>query len=229
MTEKKKRRTWASLVGAATRRQLWAYLAAALWMAVTTPRVALYAATFEREGSRALGWAYALALDVGVLVCMRLTGNQFTERLAWAGYGVGVAAAALMNAAHVRPWERTGWDAVGAWTYTVAPLAAQSALGFVARAAMGGRRRVDADEEKKELRSKLREVRRELAVAEQEVKEVRAGRDLEPVTRASFDAFRASRDGEGEGMSTADWNRALRAAGMEYVSEGTLRGWLRED
>lgn len=207
------------------------YVIVGLLMAVTVGHVAEFTGSLEPGGNRWLGWPYAIAVDLAIAACAWLTTWATTSTWAWVGYVLFVGASGAMNVAHVRPWER-GADAIGAWIYAVFPTVAQALLGFLARDAGKFHRRRSESAEMADLRASLKTISAKAADYAQQVARLEAEldgpRDLLGTTRAAFDAFRATVNGQGAGLTAAQWNVELARAGMAPISESTLRAWIKE-
>lgn len=113
------------------RRRIPPALVIGLFMAVTVGHVAGYVAQFEHTGSEWLGWPYALAVDLAIVVCSYFTAWATTRAWAWVGYGAFVAASGIMNVAYVAPWQRPDWWA--AWVFALFPTAAVALAGLLYR------------------------------------------------------------------------------------------------
>lgn len=99
-----------------------------LFMIVTTFHVAFYAASFEKEGSAALSWPYAIGVDLAVIVCSFFTRWQTTKAPAWTGYFTFTLMSGAMNIGWIKP----GWD-IAAISYAVFPTIAIALLGWLFR------------------------------------------------------------------------------------------------
>ena len=102
-------------------------------MAVTVAHVASYAGSFEPDGWQTVGWFYALAVDASIAICAWLTRWKTTRGMAWVGFVAFTVMSGLLNVSHIKPWQYSGWEAVGAWAYSLFPTAAIALLGFLAR------------------------------------------------------------------------------------------------
>jgi len=114
------------------------YLAVALvigtFMSVTVGHVANYAGSFEANGWWWLGWPYAIAVDLAIVICAWLTRWKSTRLLAWTGYITFALASGAMNAAAIKPWTQVSIvESVFAWVYALFPTAAIVLLGLLAR------------------------------------------------------------------------------------------------
>lgn len=99
-----------------------------LFMVVTTFHVAFYAASFEKDGSTALSWPYALGVDLAIIACSFFTRWQITKAPAWTGYFVFTLMSGAMNIGWIKP----GWD-IAAISYAVFPTVAIALLGWLFR------------------------------------------------------------------------------------------------
>jgi hypothetical protein len=124
-----------------TRRFLPA-LVIGIFMLVTVGHVASYAGGFEPPGWAWLGWPYAIAVDLSIVVAAFFTQWKST-RLAWWLYAAFVVASGFLNVGAVKPWQRSGFDVASAWVYALFPTLALAGLGFLERDAAKLSRRRD--------------------------------------------------------------------------------------
>lgn len=97
------------------------------FMLVTVSHIANYAGSFEPDHFGWIGWPYAIAVEVSIIICAYFTKWVTTRRCAWTGYIIFVVASGLMNAGHIQP---TGPIA---WSYALFPTVAIGLLGFLYR------------------------------------------------------------------------------------------------
>ena len=113
-----------------TRRRITYAVIGAL-MAVTVGHVAAFTGSMEPQGWQWLGWLYALAVDLAIVMCGAFTRWKTTRAWAWSGYFAFIGASGALNIAAVQPWTQTLMWA--AWIYALFPTCAIALLGFLAR------------------------------------------------------------------------------------------------
>lgn len=114
-------------------RRLYPLLTIALFIAVTITHEATYASSFEQAGFRFIGWPYAIAINISILVTEFFLQWKTTRRWAWIGFGISTIGSGMMNVAYVQPWLRA--DAFFAWVYALLPTAIIVVLGFLSSGA----------------------------------------------------------------------------------------------
>ena len=145
------------------------------FMVVTIGHVANYAGSFEAPGWLWLGWPYALAVDVAIIICSYFTKWATTERWAWAGYLSFTLASGVMNAAAIQPWAKA--NPIPAWVYAEFPTVAIALLGFLYRSidklvASKERKHSESNEESSERKPRAKRRKPNASARRAQIKEL---------------------------------------------------------
>lgn len=103
-----------------------------LFIAVTITHEAYYAGSFEQEQYRLIGWSYAIAINLSILVTEYFTRWKTTRRWAWLAFCTATIGSGMMNIAYIRPWELVNVNSLFAWVYATLPTIIITLLGFLA-------------------------------------------------------------------------------------------------
>lgn len=102
-----------------------------LFIVVTISHEASYAGSFEKEGYEFVGWPYAIAMNLSILIAEYFTRWTTTRTWAWRAFYIVAIGSGLMNVAYIRPWELDGMDELFAWIYAILPTVIIIFLGFL--------------------------------------------------------------------------------------------------
>ncbi len=113
-------------------RRLFPYVAIILLMSVTISHEAKYAGSFEPPDLEYVGWPYAIAINLSIIISEFFVRWKTTRKWAWISFCVFTIMSGGMNSAWVRPWDLGGIDAFFAWSYALFPTLGIVSLGFLA-------------------------------------------------------------------------------------------------
>ena len=112
-------------------RRFWPLLIIILVVSVTITHEAEYAGTFEQDGLESIGWRYAIAINLAIVVGEFFTSWASTRQWAWAVFFVATVGSGLLNIAYVKPWNISNVDMWFAWIYAVLPTIIIVVTGFL--------------------------------------------------------------------------------------------------
>lgn len=112
-------------------RRVYPLLVILLIVLVTITHEATYAGSFESNGYEFIGWPYALAINLAIIVGEYFMQWKAARIAAWATFFLATFGSGALNIAYVRPWEYTGFDAAFAWVYALLPTIIIVCLGLL--------------------------------------------------------------------------------------------------
>lgn len=112
-------------------RRIWPLSVILLIVLVTITHEAKYAGDFEVIGLQFIGWFYAIAINMAIIVSEYFTQWKSTRKPAWIVFGIATVGSGALNIAYVKPWNNSGFDAVFAWIYSLLPTILIVFLGFL--------------------------------------------------------------------------------------------------
>ena len=112
-------------------RRLWPLFVIVMIVSVTITHEAEYAGTFEIEGLENIGWRYAIAINLAILVGEFFTSWSTTRKFAWSVFIASTVGSGALNIAYIKPWNSTGPDMAFAWIYALLPTILIVLLGFL--------------------------------------------------------------------------------------------------
>jgi hypothetical protein len=113
-------------------RRVWPLLVIVLIVSVTITHEATYAGSFESDGYQFIGWPYALAINLAIIIGEYFIQWKSARIAAWATFIIATVGSGALNIAYVRPWEYSGFDALFAWVYALLPTVIIVCLGLLA-------------------------------------------------------------------------------------------------
>ena len=103
-------------------RRLWPLLTILIIAAVTITHEATFAGSFEEPGFEFIGWPYAIAINMAIIISEYFMGWKTSRRAAWVTFIVATFGSGALNVAYVKPWEASNWwDAIFAFIYALLP------------------------------------------------------------------------------------------------------------
>jgi len=113
-------------------RRVWPLLVILIIVSVTIVHEATYAGSFEAPGYEFIGWPYALAINLAIIVGEYFIQWKSARIAAWATFIIATLGSGALNIAYVRPWEYSGFDAFFSWIYALLPTIIIVCLGLLA-------------------------------------------------------------------------------------------------
>jgi len=100
-------------------------------VSVTITHEATYAGSFETNGFQFIGWPYAIAINLAIIIGEYFIQWKSSRIAAWATFIIATLGSGALNIAYIKPWEYSGFDAVFASIYSLLPTIIIVCLGLL--------------------------------------------------------------------------------------------------